>query len=69
MRKQMRSKEKHLPLKVKDVGEASRIKEAIAERNSTSLAESFDMNLYQHPIYKSIDKKKWLDTKDMSYEG
>lgn len=69
IRKQMRSKEKHLPLKINDVDEANRIKDAVKERNNTSLRESFDMNLYENPVFKNVDKKKWMDQNDMSYEG
>lgn len=69
LRPKMLSKEKHLPLKLNEVNESGRIKESIKERGNTTLAENFNMNLFKNPVYKSVDKRKWLDSKDMSYEG
>ncbi len=63
-------KEKHMPLKLAEVSEPSRIKDAIDERGSVSLRESFNMQLYEHPVWKSVEKKKWRgDKRGISYEG
>ena len=69
MRPKALVKEKHLPLKYVEVGEAGRLHDAIKEQAGTSLRESFDNNLYQNPVWKSVDKKKWRDQRGMSYEG
>ena len=45
LRKKVHTQEKHLPLKLVEVDEPNRIKDAIKERGSVSLRESFDMNL------------------------
>lgn len=62
-------KEKHVPLKLAEVGETSRVREAIKEREGVSLRDSFNHNLYTNPVWKSVDKAKWRNPKGMSYEG
>ena len=46
LRPKVTSKEKHLPLKLAEVSEQSRLKDAIEERGGVSLRESFDARLY-----------------------
>ena len=59
-----------MPLTFAEVGESGRIKEAIDERGSVSLRESFNMKLYEQPVWKSVEKKKWRgDKRGLSYEG
>ena len=43
--------------------------DGIADRNNTSLRESFDFKLYNNPIWKSVEKRKWRTKKGISYEG
>ena len=62
-------KEKHVPLKLADVDELNRIKLAIKEQGNASLRESFNMDLYERPVYKSVEKTKWKTARGMSYEG
>ena len=49
--------------------EQSRIKDAVQERGAVSLRESFDLNLCENPVWKSVDKTKWKNPRGMSYEG
>ena len=56
LRPKLASMEKHVPLKLAEVDDSSRIKERIAEREGVSLRESFNMSLYNHPVWKSVDK-------------
>ncbi len=58
-----------MPLKVADVSEAARLKDAIAESGNVSLRESFNLELYENPVWKSVDKQKWRSQRGMSYEG
>ena len=69
LRPKLLSKEKHMPLKLAEVNEPSRIKEGIAERQGVSLRESFNMDMYNNPIWKSVDKQKWRSQRGVSYEG
>ena len=48
-----------MPLKFVEVGETERMRDAIKERGSVSLRESFNRNLYNNPVWKSVDKAKW----------
>ena len=52
-------KEKHLPLKLADIGETKRINDAIKEQGRASLADSFNMGMYANPVWKSVDKAQW----------
>lgn len=47
MRKKIKSFEKHLPIKLIDTDEASRVKKAVLAEFNASLRESFDLMLYQ----------------------
>ena len=58
-----------MPLKLAEVGEESRIKDAVKERQGVSLRENFNLELCQNPIWKSIDKSKWKAPRGISYEG
>ena len=58
-----------MPLKLAEVGEESRIKDAVKERQGVSLRENFNLELCQNPIWKSVDKSKWKSTRGISYEG
>ena len=58
-----------MPLKLAEVTDQSRIKDAVAERAGVSLRESFDLNLCENPVWKSVDKTKWKNPRGMSYEG
>lgn len=58
-----------MPLKLTEVNEPSRIKDGIAERAGVSLRETFDLELYNNPVWKSVDKRKWRSSQGMSYEG
>ena len=49
-------KEKHMPLKLADIGETRRINDAIKEQGRASLADSFNMGMYANPVWKSVDK-------------
>ena len=69
LRPKVQTQDKHLPLKLVEVTDSSRIKDAVAERGSVSLRESFDLNLCENPVWKSVDKTKWKDPRGMSYEG
>ena len=69
LRPKVKTQDKHLPLKMAEVDDQSRIKKGVLERGSVSLRESFDMNLCENPIWKSVDKTKWKSQKGMSYEG
>lgn len=33
------------------------------------MRENFDLKLYENPVWKVIDKKKWKSPKGFSYEG
>ena len=61
--------EKHLPLRLADVSETGRIKEAIKDQGSTSLRDSFNMGMYANPVWKSVDKAQWRSARGMSYSG
>ena len=52
-----------------DVDDQARIKKGVEERASVSLRESFDQNLCENPVWKSVDKSKWRSQRGMSYEG
>ena len=52
-----------------EVDESARLQDAIKEQGRKSLRESFDLELYQNPIWKNVDKSKWRDIKGMSYKG
>lgn len=52
-----------------DVDDQARIKKGVEERASVSLRESFDQNLCENPVWKSVDKSKWRSKRGMSYEG
>ena len=69
LRPKLLSKEKHMPLKLAEVTDSSRIKDGIAERTGVSLRESFNLEIYQNPVWKSVDKKKWRTRRGISYEG
>ena len=69
LRPKLLSKEKHLPLKLAEVSDAARIKEGIADRQGVSLRESFNMDLYNRPQWKSVEKQKWRSKRGISYEG
>ena len=58
-----------MPLKLVEVNDASRINDGIAERQGVSLRESFNMDLFNHPVWKSVEKSKWRSKQGMSYEG
>ena len=45
LREKVRLKEKHMPLKLAEVDEESRIRDAVKERGSVSLRESFNLEL------------------------
>ena len=57
LRPKIHSKEKHLPLRMTDHCEHSRIQDAVAERASVSLRESFDLLKFENPEWKTVDKK------------
>jgi hypothetical protein len=61
--------EKHCPLKLKDQDDFSRIKQAVQQENQGSLGESFNLQMYQQPTWKIIEKEKWKTFKGMSYSG
>lgn len=67
LRTKLVSKEKHMPLKLAEVNEPSRIKDGIADRAGVSLRESFDLELFTNPVWKSVDKQKWRSKRGMSY--
>ena len=69
LRPKLLSKEKHMPLKLTDTTDLGRIKESVAERAGVSLRESFNLDIYKNPVWKSVDKKKWRSRRGMSYEG
>ena len=69
LRPKITMKEKHMPLKLAEVGETARIRDAVQERGNVSLRESFNANLYENPVWKSVDKQKWRSARGMSYEG
>ena len=70
LRPKVQVKEKHLPLRMTEHNEQSRINDAVAERGSVSLRESFDLNLFENPVWKSVDKAKWRgDPRGMSHKG
>ena len=56
LRTKILSKEKHMPLKLADVNEPVRIKNGIEDRCNVSLRESFNMELYKNPVWKSVEK-------------
>ena len=58
-----------MPLKLAEVNEESRIKDAVKERQGVSLRESFNLELCQNPIWKTVDKSKWKTPRGISYEG
>ena len=69
LRTKVKSMEKHLPLKLNEVREQERMQDTINEMGNVSLRESFNMDLYERPIWKHVDKQKWKDPKGMSYSG
>ena len=69
LRTKLLSKEKHVPLKLAEVNDPERIKEGIAARAGVSLRESFNLELYSNPVWKSVEKQKWRTQRGMSYEG
>ena len=62
-------KERHMPLKLAEVGETGRINEAIKEQGCVSLRDSFNMKMYVNPVWKSVDKAQWKNPRGMSYKG
>jgi hypothetical protein len=69
MRKKIKTFEKHLPIKLVDTDEPSRIKKAVAAEGNASLRESFNLRLFEEPKWKKIEKTKWLSPNGMSYSG
>lgn len=52
-----------------EVMEHDRVQKAVKERQGVSLREDFNMNLYQRPQFKKVEREKWKDPRGMSYEG
>jgi hypothetical protein len=69
LRKPLKSMEKHLPLKVKDCDDYSRITKSVAKEASASLREGFDANVFLNPTWKEVKKDRWKTTHGMSYSG
>ena len=59
LRPKVTIKEKHLPLKLAELDEHSRIQDAVQEREGVSLRESFNLALFENPVWKQIDKGRW----------
>ena len=58
-----------MPLKLTEVNEGSRAQDAVKEREGVSLRESFDLKLFENPVWKSVEKKKWRHPRGISYQG
>jgi len=69
MRKKAKTLEKHLPIKLVDTDEVARVKKSVALEANASLKESFDLKMYQQPVWKKIEKSKWRTPNGMSYSG
>ena len=69
LRKPVKSMEKHLPLKVKDSDDYSRITKQVEKEANASLCEGFDANSFLNPTWKEIKKERWKTSHGMSYSG
>lgn len=61
---------KQQQIKHKRFDESSRVNEQVAKTGRDYLPESFDLFMYENPVWKTVDRKKWLNKKGMDvYSG
>jgi hypothetical protein len=53
-------------MKYEEVNEAKRIQESVHRQGKASLAEGFNKKMYSNPIWKKVDKSKWLTSNGMN---
>ena len=61
---------KQQQIKHKKFDESSRVNQQVAKTGRDYLPESFDLFMYENPVWKTVDRKKWLNPKGMDvYSG
>lgn len=69
MRTKIKSLEKNPPMKGHFYDDPKRVQETIMSTTQGSLKETFNLKLYKSPVWKSVEKNKWLNQTGFSYEG
>jgi len=57
------------PMAYVDKHDAERIARAVKAQASVSLKESFNLELFENPVFKEVEKSKWKTPNGMSYSG
>jgi hypothetical protein len=57
------------PMAYVDKTDEQRIERAVKAQASVSLKETFDLELFENPVFKEIEKNKWRTPNGMSYSG
>lgn len=65
MRPVQKIEHKNLPAHHKTFDEFSRVQDSVTKHGRDHLPESFNMNMYKYPVWKSVQKSKWIDKKGM----
>ena len=69
MRTKRPLEDRNPPQHFADTTDESRIKRATDKQASVSLKESFDLSLFENPVWKEVKKQKWQTPKGISYSG
>jgi hypothetical protein len=65
MRPVQKIEHKNQPAHHKTFDEFSRVQDSVAKHGKNFLPESFNMNLYKYPVWKTNQKNKWVNKKGM----
>ena len=70
LRKEVKTDHRQQQLHHKTFDEFSRVKEQVAKTGRDHLPESFDLKLFENPVYRPSLKSKWLTLKGIdTYSG
>lgn len=60
---------KNAQIKHKKFDECARVTAQVAKTGRDYLPESFDLYTFENPVWKTVDRKKWLSPKGMDVYG